>query len=149
MKRTFVLVILMLLAIPAVAATFGVGHGGPRTTDNDDTCDIAVMPSATLLLPYFEVDTDIPNGKTTIFSVTNVTNAASVIRSGPLVRSPGFDIPQSLARPASGNPRSWSRTYRRPPAPDRVRTAVAYRRGNVRIVTSPKIISPPATPRTP
>lgn len=80
MKRILILVTLMLLALPAVAATFGAGHGGPRTTDNDDTCDIAVMPAATLLLPYFEVDPDFPGTKSTIFSVTNVTNADRVVR---------------------------------------------------------------------
>jgi hypothetical protein len=80
MKRTLVVLSLMLLTLPAVAATFGVGHGGPRTTNNDDTCDIAVMPAATLLLPYFEVDTNNPRGRSTIFSVTNVTNADRIAR---------------------------------------------------------------------
>ena len=80
MKRTLVVLSLMLLTVPAVAATFGVGHGGPRTTNNDDTCDIAVMPAATLLLPYFEVDANLPSTRSTIFSVTNVTNADRVAR---------------------------------------------------------------------
>jgi hypothetical protein len=44
------------------------------TTRNDDSCDIAVLPAATLLLPYFEVDVDEPGGETTLFTVTNVTN---------------------------------------------------------------------------
>ncbi len=44
MKR--LLVLLLLLAPIASAAT----------RDNDDSCDIAVLPAATLLLPYFEVD---------------------------------------------------------------------------------------------
>jgi hypothetical protein len=70
----------MLFAIPALAATFGVGNGAPRTTNNDDTCDIAVMPAATLLLPYFEVDTDLPSTRTTIFTITNVTNADRIAR---------------------------------------------------------------------
>jgi hypothetical protein len=80
MKRALIVLCLGLLALPSAAATFGVGHGGPRTTDNDDTCDIAVMPAATLLLPYFEVDTENPAGRTTIFTITNVTNVEQVAR---------------------------------------------------------------------
>lgn len=54
-------------------ATFA--GGAPATTNNDDTCDIAVAPAATLLLPYFEVDisattTDAVN---TIFTITNTS----------------------------------------------------------------------------
>jgi hypothetical protein len=30
----------------------------PATTNNDDSCDISLLPAATLLLPYFEVETD-------------------------------------------------------------------------------------------
>ena len=80
MKRTAIILVLLLLSIPAVAATFGNGHGGPSTTNNDDTCDIAVMPAATLLLPYFEVDPDPPGGRTTIFTITNVTNVDQIAR---------------------------------------------------------------------
>jgi len=50
------------------------------TVDNDDTCDVAVMPAATLLLPYFEVDLDNASGETTLFTVTNVTNADQIAR---------------------------------------------------------------------
>ena len=48
---------------------------GPSTTNNDDSCDIAVMPAATLLVPYFEVDFENPasNALNTIFSITNTT----------------------------------------------------------------------------
>ena len=80
MKRILSVLAITLLALPVVAANFGVGHGGPRTTDNDDSCDIAVMPAATLLLPHFEVDTEFPGGRTTIFSITNVTNVEQVAR---------------------------------------------------------------------
>jgi hypothetical protein len=80
MKRTLTILVLLLLSIPAMAATFGNGNGGPRTTNNDDTCDIAVMPAATLLLPYFEVDPDFPAGRTTIFTVTNVTSVDQIAR---------------------------------------------------------------------
>jgi hypothetical protein len=48
MKRlSFILV--ALTALHAAAAL-------PTSRNNDDTCDIALLPAATLLLPYFEVD---------------------------------------------------------------------------------------------
>ncbi|MBV9494731.1 MAG: hypothetical protein JOZ54_10835 [Acidobacteria bacterium] len=43
-----------------------------QNTNNDSSCDIGVAPAATLLLPYFEVETA-ERGITTIFSVTNVS----------------------------------------------------------------------------
>lgn len=54
-------------------ATFATGS--PATTNNDDSCDIAVTPAATLLLPYFEVDFNAPNteGVNTIFTLTNTS----------------------------------------------------------------------------
>ena len=36
------------------------------------------MPAATLLLPYFEVDFDNPNGITTLFSINNASATAAV-----------------------------------------------------------------------
>jgi hypothetical protein len=50
------------------------------TTNNDDSCDIAVLPAATLLLPYFEVDLDDPEGETTLVTITNVTNLDAIAR---------------------------------------------------------------------
>ena len=62
--RVLRFVFVLLIALPAAAST----------TANDDSCDIAVQPAATLLLPYFEVDvTDAKFGVTTIFTVTNVS----------------------------------------------------------------------------
>src|SRR5215213_1573512 len=49
-------------------------------TRNDDSCDIAALPAATLLLPYFEVDLDNPDGSTTLFTITNVTNVDQIAR---------------------------------------------------------------------
>lgn len=48
---------------------------GPSTTNNDDSCDISVMPAATLLIPYFEVDFANPSSdaRNTVFSITNTT----------------------------------------------------------------------------
>jgi hypothetical protein len=45
----------------------------PPSIDNDDSCDIKAGPAATLLLPYFEVDVSGTSGKTTLFTVTNVS----------------------------------------------------------------------------
>ncbi|MGZ5434046.1 MAG: hypothetical protein ACXWH7_14075, partial [Thermoanaerobaculia bacterium] len=53
---------------------------GLASTDNDDSCDIALLPAATLLLPYFEVDLEDPRGETTIFTVTNVSPRDEIAR---------------------------------------------------------------------
>ena len=47
----------------------------PSSTSNADSCDIGVTPAATLLLPYFEVDTGAPvgTGANTLFTITNVS----------------------------------------------------------------------------
>ena len=50
------------------------------TVDNDDSCDISVLPAATLLLPYFEVDLEDINGETTLFTVTNVTSVDQIVQ---------------------------------------------------------------------
>src|SRR5436190_24025029 len=49
--------------------------GQPATTNNADSCDIGVTPAATLLLPYFEVDTAAAQGAgaTTLFTITNTS----------------------------------------------------------------------------
>ena len=71
MKRLVTLLLVTLVSTGAAFAAqkhqaqadatylFGVGGGaaGPTTTNNDDSCDIMVAPAATLLLPYFEVET--------------------------------------------------------------------------------------------
>jgi hypothetical protein len=41
-------------------------------------CDIGAQPSATLLLPYFEVDLGNGSGQTTLFSVNNASAAAAL-----------------------------------------------------------------------
>ena len=45
------------------------------TTNNNESCDVSVTPAATLLLPYFEVDTAAPQGAgtTTLFTVVNTS----------------------------------------------------------------------------
>lgn len=74
--KTFIAALALCLAGTAMADVYD--FGGPRTTNNDDTCDIAQLPAATLLLPYFEVDLHDPNGETTLFSITNVTNVEQI-----------------------------------------------------------------------
>jgi len=49
-----------------------IAFGPPTTTNNDDSCDISVAPAATLLLPYFEVDT-VNRTTATVFTITNVS----------------------------------------------------------------------------
>jgi hypothetical protein len=79
----------LLLSFSVTAAFAGTGaHTGatlvstasPTTTNNDDSCDIAILPAATLLLPYFEVDFAAPpaTATTTLFSVTNVSNLPQI-----------------------------------------------------------------------
>ncbi|MGZ8708939.1 MAG: hypothetical protein ACXW5U_26220 [Thermoanaerobaculia bacterium] len=70
--------LLLFLATPLFGSTFT--FGGPRSTDNDDSCDVAALPAATLLLPYFEVDLDDFEGETTLFTVTNVADRAQIVR---------------------------------------------------------------------
>jgi hypothetical protein len=66
---------LLVLVLSSLAAPLSAGlhsRGGPSTTNNNDSCDIALLPAATLLLPYFEVDLTSQAGETTVFTVTNV-----------------------------------------------------------------------------
>jgi hypothetical protein len=54
---------LLLLAAPAMAVI----------------CTVDAVPAATLLLPYFEVDLNNPNGLTTLFSVNNASATAILV----------------------------------------------------------------------
>src|ERR1700686_1056182 len=73
MKTRIALALLTLLA--SVSASAGV-------PDNDSSCDIKVGPAATLLLPYFEVDLDLPGyqptDQTTLFTITNVSRYSQI-----------------------------------------------------------------------
>jgi hypothetical protein len=68
MTRAALALLFSLAAATAFAAT----------TSNNDSCDIALQPAATLLLPYFEVDTSSASGVTTLFTVTNVTQQPQI-----------------------------------------------------------------------
>jgi len=50
------------------------------TINNDDSCDIAQLPAATLLLPYFEVAPALGGSETTLFSITNVSANPQIAR---------------------------------------------------------------------
>ena len=92
MKKMSILVLLIILCVsgsafatgrhvatPAAHFTPGVGvaAAGPATTDNDDSCTIGTLPAATLLLPYFEVETA-TRGVDTFFTVTNTTDLPEI-----------------------------------------------------------------------
>lgn len=78
--RLAVIALLFAAVLPLSAATFT--SNSPRTTNNDDSCDISLLPAATLLLPYFEVDVaSTPGtGETTIMTVTNTSHLPQAAR---------------------------------------------------------------------
>ncbi len=78
MRKLATYALALLLATSASAATFRTGS--PSTTSNDDSCDIAVQPAATLLLPYFEVEFGSPQTKarTTLFTIQNVSSVPQI-----------------------------------------------------------------------
>ncbi|HEY3567190.1 MAG TPA: hypothetical protein VGP73_04585 [Thermoanaerobaculia bacterium] len=59
----------LLLTLPVLA--------GPRPT-MAKTCTVDVVPAATLLLPYFEVDLTKPGGRTTLISINNASDRAKL-----------------------------------------------------------------------
>jgi hypothetical protein len=86
MRKLMILALVAMLAVAgsAFAAkgswtvqpnnTFTNGNN-PTTTNNDDSCDISVIPAATLLLPIFDVNITAAAGAsdTTLFTITNVS----------------------------------------------------------------------------
>jgi len=80
MKHRAIPALLLLLFLTTVAAASTHPSGLPHSTDNDDSCDIALLPAATLLVPWFEVDLASPTGETTLVTVTNVSNQEQVAR---------------------------------------------------------------------
>jgi len=72
----------LLLFISATALAGTSTTIKPTTTDNDDSCEIALLPAATLLLPYFEVDFNSPAtvAHTTLFTIQNTTAAPQIAR---------------------------------------------------------------------
>jgi hypothetical protein len=80
MTRRALLSLVFAFALSADAATYT--SGSPSTTNNDDSCDVAALPAATLLLPYFEVDFNAPQAvaRTTLFTVVNTTQQPQIAR---------------------------------------------------------------------
>lgn len=62
----------VVLALGLAATLAASAQGQPAM------CDISPTPSATLLLPYFEVDLGDPQGVTTLFSVNNASATAII-----------------------------------------------------------------------
>jgi len=62
-----------LVSCFAVASLLALGSSAIA-----DLCTIEATPAATLLLPYFEVDIDNPNGVDTFFSINNASAAAAM-----------------------------------------------------------------------
>ncbi|HYI11205.1 MAG TPA: hypothetical protein VEK57_19270 [Thermoanaerobaculia bacterium] len=69
------ILLLLIVTLSGEAAVYPTA--GPRSTDNDDSCDIALLPAATLLLPYYEVEFG-AGGKTTLFTVMNVSHTERI-----------------------------------------------------------------------
>lgn len=69
MRKVIVFVFILLFPFTGLAAA---------TRNNDDTCDIATLPAATLLLPYFEISQD--GTTTTLFTITNTSPKESIAR---------------------------------------------------------------------
>jgi hypothetical protein len=61
----------------AIAVLFLAANAGAGTIRNADSCDISVMPAATLLLPYFEVDIT-SFGQTTLFTIINTSPTPAI-----------------------------------------------------------------------
>jgi hypothetical protein len=66
------------LGVVAVALGGVLAAGMPAGAVQDPFVQVADQPAATLLLPYFEVDLDDPDGATTTFSVNNASASAAV-----------------------------------------------------------------------
>ena len=78
MKQTLLAILLIGLLIGAPTSAHAANlAAGPSTTNNDDSCDIGLYPAATLLLPYFEVETS-TRGVDTFFTITNVTHLPQI-----------------------------------------------------------------------
>lgn len=60
----------MTRLVPTLAILLLLPAGGPSAAG---TCELGAVPAATLLLPYFEVDLDHPDGVNTVFSINNAS----------------------------------------------------------------------------
>jgi hypothetical protein len=78
-KRLIFAAVLLMWTGSALQAAIHAS-GRPTSTNNDDSCDIALLPAATLLLPYFEVDLSQGAGESTLITLTNISNVEQVAR---------------------------------------------------------------------
>jgi hypothetical protein len=72
-----------LMRLPALLLALSASLSLPAATrHNDDSCDVAVLPAATLLLPWFGVDFNAPQtvARTTIFTVVNTSQRPQIAR---------------------------------------------------------------------
>ena len=78
----FLATLVLCLFTAAAQAAGPFAAGAPASTDNDSSCDISLLPAATLLLPYFEVDINAApgSGETTIFTITNTANLPQAVQ---------------------------------------------------------------------
>ncbi len=67
-------IVLLFLSIPMTLPQLALG--GPL----DGSCIVGNTPSATLLFPYFEVDLDNPEGKSTLISINNISTGPAVAK---------------------------------------------------------------------
>lgn len=65
------------MVVVLLLAPFALAASAPSTRNNDDSCDIGVYPAATLLLPYFEVETA-RHTADTLFTLTNVSRQPQI-----------------------------------------------------------------------
>lgn len=84
MKRVVTALLLLITSValadvPQTRPEATFTSGSPRTTNNDDSCDIALQPAATLLVPYFEVNVN-ARGHSTLLSITNTSNMPQIAR---------------------------------------------------------------------
>lgn len=68
--RTTVIVVVALLAL-----------AGPLPAGEGVRCPLTKQPAATLLLPYFEVDVEDPQGRDTLFSVGNANTEPALVHA--------------------------------------------------------------------
>jgi len=68
--------------LAALLSLFVFLSASAATRNNDDSCDIALLPAATLLLPWFDVDINAPLGfaNTTLFTVVNTSQRPQIAR---------------------------------------------------------------------
>jgi hypothetical protein len=71
-----------LRSLAALLSLFVCITAFAATRNNDDSCDIALLPAATLLVPWFDVDISAPSGSanTTLFTVVNTSQQPQIAR---------------------------------------------------------------------